>query len=78
MAIDRSGFRMSQLAGCIDAAETYLLTQKEARVMVDHQLDVIHREWDDAADAAKLTQAERGALWGRQILNAYSLEGLET
>jgi len=76
MEIDRSGFRMSQLAGCINAAGIYLLDTKEAREIVDRQLDVIHSEWDDAADAARLTQAERHALWGRQILNPYALENL--
>lgn len=76
MEIDRSGFRMSQLVGCVNAADTYLLDAKEAREIVDHQLDVIHGEWDDAADAARLTQAERHALWGRQILNPYALENL--
>jgi len=76
MEIDRSGFRMSQLSGCINAAEIYLLDKEEAREIVDHQIEVIHSDWADAADAAHLTQAERHALWGRQILNAYALEHL--
>ena len=76
MEIDRSGFRMSQLAGCIDAAGIYLLDKEEAREIADHQLDVIHRERDDAADAAHLTRAQRHALRGRQILNPYALENL--
>lgn len=31
--------------------------------------------WSDAADVARLTEAERLALWGRQILNPFALEG---
>lgn len=76
MEISRSGFKMSQLAGCIDAADVYLLSENEARAIVDHQLYVIHTEWSAAADTAQLTRTERHLLWGRQILNPYALEGL--
>lgn len=75
MAIGPDGFRSSQLAGCVRAAGTYGLSTADARQLVDHQLEVIHAEWDDAADAARLTRADREALWGRQILNPYALEG---
>lgn len=36
---------------------------------VDHQVSTITRKWDDAADAAGLTTAEREQMFGRQILN---------
>ena len=75
MAIGRDGFRASQLRGCVDAAPIYALTPREAREIIDRQLDVIHTEWDTAADAAQLTAVERQRLWGRQILNAYATEG---
>jgi serine/threonine-protein kinase HipA len=75
MAIGRDGFRWSQLGGCISAAAVYLLTQGEAREIIDHQLEVINAEWPEAADAVRLTEAERRQLWGRQILNPYALEG---
>lgn len=73
MAIGRDGFRFSQLAGCIDAAREYELSAAEAREVIDHQIEVIRTQWDDAADAARLTSAERQALWGRQILNPFAL-----
>jgi len=75
MAINRDGFRASQLRGCVDAASIYALTPVGAREIIDHQLDIVHAEWDDAADAAQLTVGERQRLWGRQILNAYATEG---
>lgn len=78
MAIGSSGFRMSQLDGCIDAADSYFLDRREAREIIEYQLEVIHREWDDVAEAAQLTGAERHSLWGRQILNPFALEGLNT
>jgi hypothetical protein len=36
---------------------------------------VIRGDWPDAADAARLTATERDGLWGRQILNPYTLYG---
>lgn len=73
MAIGRDGFRLSQLAGCVDAAGEYELSTAEAREIIDHQIEVIRAQWGDAADAARLSSAERQALWGRQVLNPFAL-----
>jgi serine/threonine-protein kinase HipA len=75
MAIGRDGFRMSQLSGCVMNASVYLLSPAEAVDIIDAQLEVIRVQFSDAADAARLTEAERLALWGRQILNPFALEG---
>ena len=75
MAVDRSGNRESRLRVCIDAAEIFLLTPADARAVVDAQVDTIRNQWQEAADAARLTTTERTRLWGRQILNAYAFEG---
>lgn len=72
MAIDRDGFRFAQLAGCVRAAREYELTASQAREIIDHQIDIVHRCWSEAAEAARLRAAERDALWGRQILNPYA------
>jgi serine/threonine-protein kinase HipA len=75
MAIRRDGYRYSQLAGCVAAAgDTYLLSKSEAKDIIDQQVDTIRSEWDEAAEVARLTSAERDRLWGRQILNPYALE----
>jgi serine/threonine-protein kinase HipA len=75
MAIRRDGYRYSQLAGCVAAAtDTYLLSKAEAKDVIDHQVDTIRSEWDEAAEVARLTAVERNQLWGRQILNPYALE----
>lgn len=75
MAIGDDGYRMSQVAGCVEHASTYRLSQAEARAIVDHQLDVIASEWDDVCDQAELTQVDRMRFWGAQFLNPYALEG---
>lgn len=74
MAIDPSGFRASQLHGCVAAAPTYLLTRSEAQQIVDHQVAEIRSQGDSAAGTAELTSAQREYLWGRQILNPYIFE----
>ena len=78
MAIGRNGFRLSQLAGCVGAAETYLLHAAEARQIIDHQLHVIRTQWIDVADYAHLTDAQRNGMWERQILNPFATDGYAT
>jgi serine/threonine-protein kinase HipA len=75
MAIGRDGSRQSQLRVCVEAADVFLLSAPQAREIVEHQVDVIASQWDDAADAARLTHADRAQLWQRQVLNPYALEG---
>jgi serine/threonine-protein kinase HipA len=71
MAIGRDGQRESRLAVCREASETYLLTPAEADEIIDAQLTIINDEWDEAADAARLTTQDKQLLWKRQILNPY-------
>jgi serine/threonine-protein kinase HipA len=74
MAIAASGWRMSQLEGCIRAAPTYLLTVDEAREIADRQITVIREHWDAVAELARMTAADRSLFWGRQFLNPFALE----
>ena len=67
--------KLSQLTTCVAAANEYLLSKNEAREIIDHQLHIIRSAWRDSADEARLTKAEAGQLWGRQILNPCVLEG---
>jgi serine/threonine-protein kinase HipA len=69
MAITRDGRRESRFATCLDAGEIYHLTRAQAADIIDHQVTVITEQWDAAADAARLTDADRDQMWGRQILN---------
>lgn len=75
MAIGSDGQRLSQVTTCIAAAHIYELTPKQAREVVDHQIAAIHEGWDEAADRARLTSAERTALWGGPILNPFATYG---
>ncbi len=54
---------------------TYLLTESDARALIDHQIEVIQREWHDVCDIAQMTEVNRSLFWGRQFLNRYAFEG---
>jgi serine/threonine-protein kinase HipA len=74
MAIGRDGWRMSQVAGCVGRASVYLLSEAEAREIVDNQIETIEGQWDEVCDLAGLTEVERAGFWRRQFLNPYALE----
>lgn len=75
MGIARDGFRMSQLAGCVERAGEYLLTESQAREIAREQIEAISQNWNSVADEAELTEADRSYFWGRQFLNPYAFEG---
>jgi serine/threonine-protein kinase HipA len=72
MTIGPDGFRMSQLAGCVASAATYLLSETDARAIIDHQVRVIEAEWTDVCDLAELPAVARQYFWHRQFLNPYA------
>lgn len=75
MAIGSDGFRMSRVAGCVEHASTYLLSEADAREIVDHQIEVITESWDEVCEQAGLTAADRAFFWQRQFLNPFALQG---
>ncbi|HSZ69761.1 MAG TPA: HipA domain-containing protein [Solirubrobacteraceae bacterium] len=75
MAIGEGGYRLSQVAGCVARASTYLLSESAAREIVDHQIDTIETQWGEVCDRAGLTKIDRSAFWRRQFLNPYATEG---
>jgi serine/threonine-protein kinase HipA len=75
MIIGADGYRMSQLVGCVARAPTYLLTESDARELIDHQVEVIEREWDEVCDLARISENDRSLFWGRQFFNPYAFEG---
>lgn len=73
IAIGEDGWRMSQVAGCVDRAALYGLTSSQARDVIDHQIAVINDHFQAVCDEASMPQPARGQLWGRQFLNPYAL-----
>jgi serine/threonine-protein kinase HipA len=75
MAIDRDGYRLSRVAVCVARASTYLLTEGEAREIVDRQVETIEGEWEEVCELAKLGEVDRRRLWRSAFLNPYATEG---
>lgn len=75
---DSDSFRLSQLAGCVQRAHIYQVSQTEAREIIDRQIEVIEENWHDVCDRAGLPEVERERFRGRQFLNPFALEGYST
>jgi serine/threonine-protein kinase HipA len=75
MSITRAGDRRSRLATCIDAAGEFLLSEAQARDVVDRIVQTIVDGFDDAADTVGLTELDRRLLWRRAFLHPYAFEG---
>jgi len=68
-------FKESQVAGCVERAHLYQLSKSEATAIVDHQIEVIKRDWAEVCEQAELSETGRLYFWKRQFLNDYALEG---
>ncbi len=71
---DQEILNLSKLSFCVDAAHHFLLSENEAREIIDGQIDIIKTHWDAVCDKANLSQTDKRFLWGRQFLNPYALE----
>ena len=71
IAVTDDGNRASQLWVARRAAAAFRLTPAHAEAIIEELVAVVRRDFDEAADQAELTQNERKALLGREILNPY-------
>ena len=67
--------RTSTLATCLEAAPHFLLREKAASELIEAQIEGIHAHWQQTAEAASLSELDKGTLWRRQFLNPYAFEG---
>ena len=67
--------RMSKISGCVDAANLFLLSPEEAIAIIEHQKQVIEKNWAAVCDEADLSKTDRNLFWGRQFLNPYAFNG---
>lgn len=66
---------LSQLAVCLRAAGSFLLSEVEAEEIIFAQVDVILRRWHAICDEAALKPVERSYFWRRQVLNPFAFVG---
>ncbi len=74
MAIGTDGFRMSQVAGCVERASTSDFVWDEAWTVVDRQIEVIETNWDEVCDIAGLARARALLSLAPAFLNRHALE----
>lgn len=67
--------RYSQLRVCLDAAGVFQLPEEDARAIIGGQLQVVRQHWEGVCEEARLGEADRNTMWGRQFLNPFALEG---
>lgn len=64
---------MSQLKTCLEAANSFLLSQDDARFICAHLTQAIEQNWDAVCDEAGLSQVDKTLFWKRQFLNPFSI-----
>ena len=69
--------RMSRISACLEAARHFLLSEKEAVAIVEHQISAIVENWSAVCEEANLSETDRTLLWGRQFLNSFACDDLE-
>ncbi|HMR13944.1 MAG TPA: HipA domain-containing protein [Arachnia sp.] len=69
MAYGRGGERRADLRMLVGVSQVYGLPASEAVEVVDAVVTAVEEGWEEAADAARLTEADRAALWHAMILN---------
>lgn len=67
-AIDNS-YRLANLAGLVQRAHLFQLTEAQAREIIDHQVSEVKQSWDEVCDEASLTAAARDQLRARSFLH---------
>lgn len=67
--------RLSKLTVCLEAAPHFLLSEEDARAIIDAQLAAIRAQCSAVCDEAALSEVDRRFLWGRQFLNPFALQG---
>ncbi|MBW2367269.1 MAG: HipA domain-containing protein [Deltaproteobacteria bacterium] len=70
--------RMSRISACLEAAHHFLLSEKTAMGIVKHQISAIRENWSVVCEEAGLKETDRTLLWGRQFLNPFAFEDLES
>ncbi len=70
--------RMSRISSCLETAHHFLLSSEEALSIVVHQVTVIGENWSHVCEEAKLNQTDRTLFWGRQFLNPFAFDDLES
>lgn len=75
MAINGKQGNLSTLVNALSIAHQFNLDEKNARSIINKQIEVIRQNWLNLCSAANLTEADRENLWGKTILSQFCLQG---
>ncbi|HEX7802329.1 MAG TPA: HipA domain-containing protein [Pseudoxanthomonas sp.] len=67
--------RNSNLSLCLKASAHFLLSEKEALALINHQLAIVHEHFESVCDEADLNDVDRNLLQRRQFLNPSIFDG---
>ncbi|NWL33920.1 type II toxin-antitoxin system HipA family toxin [Paenarthrobacter nitroguajacolicus] len=62
------GAKVSNFAALVGESETYGLNAAEGRDIIDNLVSSIRETWDAAAEVARLSEADKHQLFGKQVL----------
>lgn len=70
MLIDKDN-NLSLLRNCLNSCANYLLTEKEARIIIDCQIETVRANWDLVCEEANINLIDKTYLHTRQFLNPF-------
>ena len=65
---------LSQLKSCLETAHNFLLSELQARDIINNLINSIEQHWNTVCEEAELSDADKKLLWGRQFLSTFSTE----
>ncbi|MBS0286452.1 MAG: type II toxin-antitoxin system HipA family toxin [Proteobacteria bacterium] len=75
MLIEGNQDNLSTLSNILSICEHFLITQDEAKNLINAQIAIIQDNWLKLCEEADLPKVEREKLWRRSILNPFCLYG---
>jgi serine/threonine-protein kinase HipA len=69
--------RSSRLITCLHGARSFMLSEAEARRIIDAQISTLKGNWDAVCDDAHLSPTDRALFKDRLFLNDYAFEGYD-
>lgn len=67
--------RSSRLITCLAAAKNFMLSEDQARNIIEHQIAAINKNWDSVCKDADLSPIDQALFKERMFMNSYAFEG---
>ena len=64
----------SRLVTCLVAARNFMLSEQEARTIIDDQISTIRENWDSVCDEANLSTIDKSIFWNQAFLMDYAFD----